>query len=84
MAATLAHLSAQESSSAREPLLITVDELAELLSVSTRTVWRRLSSGEIIEPIRIGSSVRWRLAEVKTCIEHGCVAPNSNANYNRR
>lgn len=52
--------------------LIGADELAELLDVSTRTVWRLLSTGRLVQPVRIGGSVRWRLDEVRDWIKNGC------------
>lgn len=52
--------------------LIDVQEFAQLLSVSTRTVWRMLSHGKLVAPVRIGGSVRWRLADVERWIEDGC------------
>jgi excisionase family DNA binding protein len=52
--------------------LIAADELAELLNVSTRTVWRLLSTGRMVQPVRIGGSVRWRLNEVRDWISKGC------------
>ncbi|GAB4150540.1 MAG: hypothetical protein Tsb009_25410 [Planctomycetaceae bacterium] len=55
-----------------EPLLISADHLAGLLGISTRSIWRRLSAGELVEPVRIGGSVRWRLDEVKAWIAAGC------------
>ena len=56
----------------REPFLITVNELAHLLGISARTVWRLLSSGEMVEPVRFGKNVRWRLEEVRQWIAAGC------------
>lgn len=55
-----------------EPLLIGVNDLAGLLQVSTRTIWRLVSSGEAPEPIRFGGSCRWRLEEVRAWIDEGC------------
>ncbi len=52
--------------------LIAADQLAAMLDVSTRTVWRLLSTGRIVQPIRIGGSVRWRLDEVREWIAKGC------------
>lgn len=52
--------------------LIAADQLAAMLDVSTRTVWRLLSTGRIVQPIRIGGSVRWRLDEVRDWIAKGC------------
>lgn len=58
-----------------EPLLIPVEQLAEMLNLSTRTVWRMLAAGRIPEPVRIGGSVRWRLDLVREWVEAGCPAP---------
>jgi len=58
-----------------EPLLISVDQLADLLQVSTRTCWRLLSASALPQPIHVGSSVRWRMAEVKQWISEGCPTP---------
>lgn len=54
------------------PQLITAEELAKLMQVSERTLWRLLSGGKLPKPVRIGRSTRWRLAEVNDWIERGC------------
>lgn len=54
------------------PLLITVEILAKMLDISPRTVWRKLSCGEMIKPVRIGKCVRWRRHEVAAWIAEGC------------
>jgi predicted DNA-binding transcriptional regulator AlpA len=56
----------------REPLLVSVDELAMILKISPRSVWRLLSAGKMVEPVRIGGAVRWRFHEVKNWIDQGC------------
>lgn len=63
--------------SEREPIgeqtqLISAEQVADMLSISTRTVWRLLSTGQMVQPIRIGGSVRWRLDEVRQWIDSGC------------
>lgn len=55
-----------------QTVLINADELARKLSVSTRTLWRLLSAGKLIQPVRIGGNTRWRLGEVNEWIEQGC------------
>jgi predicted DNA-binding transcriptional regulator AlpA len=62
---------------AATPLLISVVTLAEMLDISPRSVWRRLSCGEMIEPIRLGGSVRWRLHDVEKWVAAGCPTPVS-------
>jgi excisionase family DNA binding protein len=55
-----------------DALLIPADQLAALIQVSTRTLWRLLSAGRLPKPVRIGGSVRWRMDQVKQWIESGC------------
>lgn len=54
------------------PKLINAEELAQLMQISERTLWRLLSGGKVPKPVRIGRSTRWRLAEVTEWIERGC------------
>lgn len=56
--------------------LIPVREVATILNVSVRTVWRLISEGKIIAPVRVGRSVRWRRAELILWIEQGCPLPS--------
>lgn len=56
------------------PLLVTAEGVAKLLQVSKRTLWRLLSMGQLLPPVRLGGSVRWRLDEIKQWIEAGCPA----------
>ena len=59
------------------PALISATELADLLQISTRTLWRLRSSGKLIEPIKLGGSTRWRLDEVQKWIAAGCPASDA-------
>jgi excisionase family DNA binding protein len=54
------------------PLLVTSEEVARLMQISERTLWRLLSAGKVPEPVRIGRSTRWRLNDVRRWIEEGC------------
>lgn len=56
----------------RGPLLISARELATMLGISVRTVWRKVSGGELMEPVRIGRCTRWRLQEINEWIDAGC------------
>jgi predicted DNA-binding transcriptional regulator AlpA len=53
-------------------VLINAEELARMMDVSERTLWRLLSGGKVPQPVRIGRNTRWRLAEVVEWIERGC------------
>jgi len=54
------------------PQLIRAEDVARMMGVSERTLWRLLSAGKVPQPVRIGRSTRWRLAEVRQWIEGGC------------
>jgi len=58
-----------------KPALISAGELADLLQISTRTLWRLRSAGKLVEPIKLGGSTRWRLEEVRQWIAAGCPIP---------
>ena len=54
------------------PALITADQLASMLQISTRTVWRLKSAGQLPKPVEVGGSVRWRAEEIHNWINRGC------------
>jgi predicted DNA-binding transcriptional regulator AlpA len=62
----------QENSDAAEPLLVGVETVAQLISVSTRSVWRLVSAGKLFRPVRVGNAARWPYAQLKRWIELGC------------
>ncbi|MDX9911433.1 MAG: helix-turn-helix domain-containing protein [Phycisphaerales bacterium] len=46
--------------------LLTAKEVAELLGVHVRSIWRLSATGEIPAPIRLGERVvRWRLCDLR-------------------
>jgi excisionase family DNA binding protein len=53
-------------------LLIDVNEVAKLLNVSARHVYRMDEAGAIPKAIRIGAAVRWSLDEIRNWIAAGC------------
>jgi excisionase family DNA binding protein len=48
--------------------LLDCREVANVLAVSTRKVWKLNETG-ILRSVRIGGSVRWRASEVKRFLE---------------
>ena len=58
-------------------VLITATDLAQMMQISVRTLWRLVSAGQVVEPIRIGGNTRWRLKEVEQWIVDGCPSPSS-------
>jgi predicted DNA-binding transcriptional regulator AlpA len=65
---------ASERNSFGHPLLLSAQDLARLLNISVRSVWRRDSAGQIPRPVRIGRSVRWSRDEVAAWVRAGCPA----------
>ena len=55
-----------------ENQLMTVEDLAKLLHVSVRTVWRLRRNASLPRPVKIGGGVRWRISDVRAWIEQGC------------
>ena len=55
-----------------QPVMITAQQLAGKMQISTRSLWRKLSGGLVPQPIRIGGIVRWRLVEIEKWIADGC------------
>ncbi len=53
--------------------LLSAARVAELLDTSERSIWRWVSAGRIIPPVRIGDgTTRWRLTELLAWIDAGC------------
>jgi prophage regulatory protein len=52
--------------------LLTAAEVAAMLGVSERTLWRLLSAGKVPKPVRFGRNTRRRVAEIREWIEKGC------------
>ena len=50
-------------------VLLTVGQVAQRLSVSTRTVWRLVSGGQLPQPVSIGRCKRWPGREIDQYIE---------------
>jgi excisionase family DNA binding protein len=55
--------------------LINQTELAALLKISKRTLYRLLNERKLPEPIRIGCCARWRIEVIEEWIEAGCPKP---------
>ena len=52
--------------SATAPILLSVADVARMLSVSVRYVWRLRDSGNLPAPIYLGRTVRWRKAALES------------------
>ncbi len=54
------------------PCLISVGDIARLLSCSKQHVRRMADSGLMPRPLKLGALVRWNRAEVENWIAAGC------------
>jgi len=51
-------------------MLLTVKDVAELLSVNSRTAWRWVKLGKIPRPLKLSRrAVRWRASEMQSYID---------------
>jgi len=60
------------------PTFLTVDEVAAVLRCSTRSVYRLMDSGRILQPCRFGGLLRWNAAAFDAWVAGGCPAPRSS------
>jgi len=49
--------------------LLTLGQVAEVLSGSVRTVWRLVARGELPAPVKVGRSARLCLSDVEAYLE---------------
>lgn len=52
----------------RSDRLLRVEEVAERLGISVRTVWSLRSSGRLPNAVKVGTSTRWRRSEIESYI----------------
>lgn len=54
------------------PKLLTIRDLARILKLSPRSIWRLVRNRQLPGPLRIGGSIRWRAEEIVKWIANGC------------
>ena len=54
------------------PRMLDAKELAGVLKLGVRTIWRMNDAGKLPEPVRLGSSVRWREDAIQEWLDSGC------------
>ena len=64
--------------------LLTVDEVAAQLNVSRFTIWRMRDQGRFPAAIKIGSSARWRQADIDAFIAASRCEPSDSGIAKRR
>lgn len=55
-----------------ERLLLSAESVAAMLDLSVRQVWRKVSNGELVPPLRTGGSTRWRCEDLEAWVAAGC------------
>jgi len=56
--------------------MLTVHDVARMLSCSARTVYRLTDSGRVPRPVKLGSLVRWPRETIEQWIAQGCLRAN--------
>jgi excisionase family DNA binding protein len=54
--------------------LLTVREVARVLKISVRSVWRLVASRKLPAPLKVGGVSRWQRTDIARWIESGCPA----------
>ncbi len=65
-----------ESDFSSLPSLLSADEVAKVLGVASRTLWRLKSKRAIPMPVKFGGNVRWRSKDLQKWLDEGCPANN--------
>jgi excisionase family DNA binding protein len=60
-----------------EKLALSVDEVAAMLGISTRHVWKLHATQSLPLPVRLGRAVRWNRAELVAWLDAGCPSRES-------
>ena len=56
----------------QQPLAISARQLAAMLGVSIRQVWRLNETGKLPKPLWLGGSRKWLRKEIEAFLEAGC------------
>lgn len=52
--------------------LVSAKQLAKMLALSVRTVWRYRAAQRLPKPLTVGSSIRWRVSDIRMYLECDC------------
>jgi len=55
-----------------QAIAVSAKQLAQMMGVSMRQIWRLNSSGKLPKPIHLGGSVRWNRGEILNWFEAQC------------
>ena len=74
--APVERIDGREAGPGQTPVMFTVDDVADLLRCSSRTVYRLTDSGRVPRPVKLGSLVRWPRESIEDWIAQGCPRAN--------
>lgn len=66
------------NASSSEPDLLNARQVANMLTISERSVWRLVSESQIPSPLHIGGSARWRRSDIEGWLQRGASDGNGN------
>ncbi|MHC4758178.1 MAG: helix-turn-helix transcriptional regulator [Planctomycetota bacterium] len=52
--------------------MLAAKQLAKIMSLSPRTIWRLRSAGKLPRPITIGGSIRWIASDIDLFMDCNC------------
>lgn len=70
-------MNTEEPKMKMQPLLLSAEQVAQLLGCSVRHVRRLSEAGQMPRPCRVGKLLRWSAPEVIDWVSHGCQRPET-------
>ena len=58
-------------------ILVPAAEAAEMLSMGRSTFWREVKAKRLPEPVKIGGLTRWRVTDLRACVERQATQPTT-------
>jgi excisionase family DNA binding protein len=53
----------------RDKLLLSVEEVAVVLDMSVRTIWRLCGCGELAQPVKVRGASRFKVSDIEAYVE---------------
>ena len=62
--------------------LLTIQDLANLLKISPRSIWRLVATQKLVPPIHVGGAIRWKQESITKWLDNGGSALNVKTDGN--